>query len=122
MRLAHFSNVGLCCFCRFSKIYPIKGVATGCFAGVVDISTKWLSDIKMGICNGSIFMNREQCCWSAYDYENCTEWLLWSDVFHAKSDGAKYVANYFLYVILAGNLFDIAIKYYFCEKCYLFFG
>ena len=36
------------------------GAAAGCCAGLVDITTKWLADIKLGICTGSFFLNREQ--------------------------------------------------------------
>ena len=34
------------------------GIAAGLAAGVVDITTKWLSDLKLGICSESIFLNQ----------------------------------------------------------------
>lgn len=86
----------------------IIGGSAGCCAGIVDITTKWLADIKLGVCNGSMFLNQEQCCWSSYDPDwtaiSCPEWLEWSEIFNAKTDTAKYIANYFVYVMLACKL------------------
>ena len=85
------------------------GTMAGCCAGVVDITTKWLADIRLGVCRGSMFLNKEQCCWSStvpvpisdYDALNCSEWNDWSQIFGAESDSAKYIADYFVYVLLA---------------------
>lgn len=50
---------------------------TGVCAGVIDIGTSWMSDIKEGICRDAFWLNREQCCWSAndstFDEEGCTQ-------------------------------------------------
>merc|ERR1711892_339508 len=60
------------------------GIAAGLAAGIVDITTKWLSDLKLGLCSASIFLNQEQCCWGDYDIEdlaNCTQWKTWNQLF-----------------------------------------
>ena len=48
----------------------------GIVAGVIDIGTSWMSDLRFGICPEAFFFNKEQCCWSSnetfYDRHNCS--------------------------------------------------
>ena len=67
----------------------------GTCAGVIDIVTKWLSDIKLGVCNGKFWLNKESCCWSSFKNasfnknltivsvvsSDCPDWLTWSEIF-----------------------------------------
>ncbi|OUC47998.1 hypothetical protein D917_01307, partial [Trichinella nativa] len=39
----------------------------GVVAGLVDISTRWMSDLKEGVCPDAFWFDREHCCWSAND-------------------------------------------------------
>ena len=78
------------------------GIAAGLSAGIVDITTKWLSDLKLGICYESTFFNREQCCWdsNATVLENCTNWHNWNQIFKiADHSGGSYAINYVFYVV-----------------------
>jgi len=93
------------------------GIAAGCAAGLVDITTKWLSDLKLGLCYKSIFFNREQCCWDSKNpkIEDCESWRTWNQLFHVDSSGGSYVINYLFYVglsVLFGSL-CVTITYYF---------
>ena len=83
----------------------------------MDITTKWLSDLKLGLCYKSIFFNREQCCWDSKNpkIEDCESWRTWNQLFHVESAGGSYVINYLFYVglsVLFGSL-CVTITYYF---------
>ena len=79
---------------------PKLNLFLGTCAGVIDIVTKWLSDIKLGVCHGKFWLNKESCCWNAFtnasfDYNltetivslasaNCETWKTWSEIFGMK--------------------------------------
>lgn len=43
----------------------LVGVVTGTVAGIIDIGSSWMSDLKFGICPDAFWLNMEQCCWSS---------------------------------------------------------
>ena len=43
----------------------LVGLVTGTVAGIVDIGSSWMSDLKFGICPDAFWLNMEQCCWSS---------------------------------------------------------
>ncbi|VDP01675.1 unnamed protein product [Soboliphyme baturini] len=45
----------------------LVGIAAGCDAGIIDISTNWMTDLKEGVCPDAFWFDREHCCWSAND-------------------------------------------------------
>lgn len=45
----------------------LVGITAGVIAGMMDIGTYWLSDLKDGLCKEAFYMNKEQCCWAAND-------------------------------------------------------
>jgi chloride channel 3/4/5 len=56
----------------------VIGIASGCVAAAMDISTKWLSDLKQGYCTTNIALNRNFCCWNYVVKDECMEWVPWS--------------------------------------------
>ncbi|KAG8448095.1 hypothetical protein GDO86_015259 [Hymenochirus boettgeri] len=83
------------------------GLLAGSLAGLIDISSHWMTDLKEGICLPWFWFNHEQCCWQSTDVSfedrnNCPEWRSWSQLFLGKSEGAfPYILNYFMYVLWA---------------------
>lgn len=55
----------------------LVGIFTGVAAGIIDIGTSWMSDLKFGICPQAFWLNKEQCCWSysetTFDGGNCSQ-------------------------------------------------
>lgn len=43
----------------------LVGVVTGTVAGIIDIGSSWMTDLKFGICPDAFWLNMEQCCWSS---------------------------------------------------------
>jgi chloride channel 3/4/5 len=76
----------------------------GFAAGVIDIATRWLSDLKSGYCRGHLYLNQEQCCWSDNDHgideDNCTAW-------HDYGNPNTYGGHVLLFIMycLMGTLF-----------------
>ena len=67
----------------------LVGLATGFCAAFVDVGTDWLSDVKLGLCKSSFWLNKEFCCWAS-DSNNgvCTDFQPWSKaIFDRTSDG-----------------------------------
>ncbi|MEE6518366.1 hypothetical protein FKM82_029340 [Ascaphus truei] len=76
----------------------------GSLAGLIDISARWMTDLKEGICLLGFWFNHEQCCWKSEDTtfedrDKCPEWRTWSQLLLDQSEGAfPYILNYFIYV------------------------
>ncbi|KAG8571195.1 hypothetical protein GDO81_011551 [Engystomops pustulosus] len=83
------------------------GLFAGSLAGLIDISSHWMTDLKEGICVKWFWFNHEQCCWKSdnvtfNDRNNCPEWRSWSQLIIGQSEGGfAYMVNYFLYILWA---------------------
>nr|CAB3231573.1 H(+)/Cl(-) exchange transporter 4-like [Phallusia mammillata] len=85
----------------------LVGLAAGTCAGIIDIVTKWLTDIKLGVCTFAFYLNKESCCWMSESKnsltDNCTQWKTWSEIFGMteSNTSSTYVLNYFVYILMA---------------------
>ncbi|CAL4065808.1 unnamed protein product [Meganyctiphanes norvegica] len=82
----------------------LVAVIAGAVAGMIDIGTSWMSDLRFGICPEAFWFNKEQCCWSSnetfYDGDNCSSWYTWPEMFNHSSEGAgAYIISYIVYVL-----------------------
>lgn len=82
----------------------LVGVFAGAVAGMIDIGTSWMSDLRFGICPEAFWFNQEQCCWSSnetfYDGNNCSDWFSWPEVFgHTGGGAGAYVISYIFYIL-----------------------
>ena len=87
----------------------LVGLSCGLFAGVIDIGTDWMFDLKEGVCSSQIWLNKESCCWadnSSFTHDDCLQWKKWSEVFDASSYAGSYASNYFMF-ILSGIVFAL---------------
>lgn len=51
----------------------LVGLVTGTVAGIVDIGSSWMTDLKYGLCPEAFWLNMEQCCWSSNETSFGTE-------------------------------------------------
>jgi chloride channel 3/4/5 len=87
----------------------LVGILSGITAGVVDIGSTWLTDIKLGVCPSAFYLNQEQCCWSSEEVVvdtsgNCSDWVSWPEVFKMgklETGASPYAISYFCYAIVA---------------------
>ncbi|XP_068103795.1 H(+)/Cl(-) exchange transporter 5-like isoform X1 [Hyperolius riggenbachi] len=83
------------------------GLSAGSLAGLIDISSHWMTDLKEGICVEWFWFNHEQCCWQSAnvtfeDRNNCPEWRSWSQLILGQSEGGfPYILNYVMYILWA---------------------
>ncbi|XP_041358696.1 H(+)/Cl(-) exchange transporter 4-like isoform X2 [Gigantopelta aegis] len=83
----------------------LVGAATGVCAGIIDIGTTWMSDLKGGICTEAFWLNKEQCCWTGNDTTfddegGCNQWYTWSKLFHLAGPGS-YIISYLFFILWA---------------------
>ena len=71
-------------------VVTIVGATIGLLAAALNITTEWLSDVKLGYCTTAFYLNEQFCCYGADN--GCEEWKRWS------SFG---LINYLLYFIFS---------------------
>ncbi|KAJ3266767.1 hypothetical protein HDU77_010147 [Chytriomyces hyalinus] len=55
------------------------GIATGLTAGVIDVSSIWLNDMKEGYCSAGFYLSKKFCCWHRPENDyTCQEWIPWT--------------------------------------------
>lgn len=85
----------------------LVGLVTGSVAGIIDIGSSWMSDLKFGLCPEAFWLNKEQCCWSSNetsfeDSGNCSQWLTWSEVMGSNKEGfMAYTLGYVFFIAWA---------------------
>ncbi|KAL3315962.1 H(+)/Cl(-) exchange transporter 3 [Cichlidogyrus casuarinus] len=88
------------------------GVIVGIIAGVIDIGSNWLSDIRQGVCVNAFWFNREQCCWSS-NTDTC-QWRSWAQLFaQHPSAGLSFFVGYlffFVWALLFAGLCVLLVK------------
>lgn len=74
----HKCSCMLLCVSSSSWTFNLRMVfnCTGAVAGMIDIGTSWMADLRFGICPEAFWFNQEQCCWSSnetfYEGDNCS--------------------------------------------------
>ncbi|CAG8626748.1 4929_t:CDS:10 [Ambispora leptoticha] len=81
------------------------GLASGILAGMIDITSAWLSDLKEGYCSSAFYLNRKFCCW---DDQACSEWVTWNKGLQAKSSLSEFWTNYVFYVVFSTLFASVA--------------
>ncbi|EFE44888.1 hypothetical protein TRV_00329 [Trichophyton verrucosum HKI 0517] len=85
-------------------VLVMTGLAVGLLAGCIDITSRWLADIKVGYCKsgvegGKFYLNRSFCCWGYDDPANCKHWISWHDAFKISSKAGGFVAEYMVFIM-----------------------
>ncbi|XP_078403169.1 H(+)/Cl(-) exchange transporter 5 isoform X2 [Cetorhinus maximus] len=82
----------------------LVGLMAGAIAGLIDMASHWMTDLKEGVCLVGFWYNHEHCCWTSSETtfeqrDKCPQWKSWSELFLDQSEGAgAYILNYFMYV------------------------
>ncbi|XP_032835610.2 H(+)/Cl(-) exchange transporter 4 [Petromyzon marinus] len=97
-------------------VVTLVGISAGALAGLIDIVSDWLSDVKEGVCVGELWYNREQCCWDSNETtfeerDSCPKWRSWAQLMLGDATGpGAYTLDYTLYVVLAVLLAVAAVS------------
>ncbi|CAD6198725.1 unnamed protein product [Caenorhabditis auriculariae] len=93
----------------------LVGLAAGATAGIIDISARWMSDLKNGVCADRFWLDREHCCWSANDtvYKDydCKAWTKWPWMFdfYNQSSAIFGILDFLFYVGWAVAMSTLAV-------------
>lgn len=85
----------------------LVGLVTGTVAGIIDIGSSWMTDLKYGLCPEAFWLNKEQCCWSSNetsfdDTGNCSQWYSWAEVMGSSKEGfMAYTIQYVFFIVWA---------------------
>ncbi|CAG8506984.1 4797_t:CDS:10 [Paraglomus occultum] len=77
----------------------LVGIVAGILAGIIGVTSEWLSDIKEGYCSTAFYLNRKFCCWELDDA--CADWVPWNEALQAKSSRSIFWTNYIFYIIFS---------------------
>ncbi|ODV91422.1 hypothetical protein CANCADRAFT_3125 [Tortispora caseinolytica NRRL Y-17796] len=69
--------------CQTWIVLTLVGMTIGLIAGILNIVTSWLSDIKVGYCSRGFYLNKTFCCWGL-GLESCNDWHTWTSFFPIK--------------------------------------
>uniref|UniRef100_A0A8C2FTU2 Chloride channel protein n=1 Tax=Cyprinus carpio TaxID=7962 RepID=A0A8C2FTU2_CYPCA len=85
----------------------LVGLMAGALAGGIDISARWMTDLKEGVCLNGLWFNHEHCCWNSnkttfQERDKCPNWKSWAELIVGTNDGPfAYIMNYLMYVCWA---------------------
>ncbi|KAI9202265.1 chloride channel [Polychytrium aggregatum] len=79
----------------------LVGITTGWLAGLIDVCTGWLNDIKEGYCTAGFYLNRKFCCWHIGENAVCDEWLTWNAAARSQSSFGGWMAGCILFIAWA---------------------
>ena len=84
-------------------VLTIVGVFVGINAACMSIMTEYLSDVKLGYCSTSWYLNSQFCCMES-DVEPCSEWRPWS------SFGIFSYLAYIFYAVSLASICAFLVK------------
>ncbi|KAH6604276.1 chloride channel 3 [Trichoderma cornu-damae] len=81
----------------------LTGLAVGVIAALIDITTDWLGDIKLGFCasgpeGGHFYLNKNFCCYGYDQGSKCAGWRFWSEALGIRSAAGKWFIEYFFFL------------------------
>ncbi|UKZ81282.1 hypothetical protein TrVFT333_009054 [Trichoderma virens FT-333] len=81
----------------------LTGLAVGVIAALIDITTDWLGDIKLGFCTsgpegGHFYLNKNFCCLGYDQGSKCAGWRFWSEALGIHSGAGKWFIEYFFFL------------------------
>ena len=90
----------------------LAGFFMGLIAVAVEICTKFVSSIRIGVCTGYFWLNKELCC--PAEGEGCAEFVTWGDFFGGANERHRYFTDLCAYVAL-GTMFA-GLSSLFCKN------
>ena len=76
-------------------LFNLLGIVTGFLAGIINISSEWLSDIKNGFCTQDYYLNERFCCW--LEETNCRTWKSWDQALGLSNSAGGWWIDYFMF-------------------------
>jgi chloride channel 3/4/5 len=76
----------------------ISGILMGLMAVMIEIGTVFVSTIRVGVCSGYFWLNRELCC--PQGEEDCDTFVTWGELLGGPAGRHRFITSYVMYVLL----------------------
>jgi chloride channel 3/4/5 len=89
----------------------LTGLAVGTIAAVINVTTDWLGDLKLGYCSsgpegGHFYLNRNFCCYGYDRGSHCVGWNTWGEALGASAAAGRWTVGYIFF-----TLFSVFLAY-----------
>ncbi|KAG6266503.1 hypothetical protein E4U47_005748 [Claviceps purpurea] len=90
-------------------ILVLTGLLVGAIAAVIDVTSDWLGDLKLGFCSsgpegGRFYLNKSFCCYGYDQGSKCAGWKYWSEALGVRAAAGKWTIEYLFYLIFSISL------------------
>ena len=87
-------------------ILILTGIATGCLAAGIQVTTNWLGDLKTGFCSGGMdggafYLSKASCCLGYDQGSKCLGWSSWGEAMGVHSSGGKWFLEYLFFILFS---------------------
>lgn len=87
----------------------LTGLAVGAIAALINITTDWLGDLKLGYCSsgpegGHFYLNKSFCCYGYDQGSKCTGWKSWGEALGAHAGAGKWIIEYIFFLFLSVSI------------------
>lgn len=84
----------------------LTGLAVGAIAALINVTTDWLGDLKLGFCSsgpegGHFYLNKSFCCYGYDQGSKCTGWRSWGEALGVQASGGKWIIEYIFFLSLS---------------------
>lgn len=87
-------------------VLVLTGMLVGAIAAGIDVTTEWLSDLKLGYCSsgpegGHFYLNKGFCCYGYDQGSKCDGWKSWGEAVGVSSAGGKWFVEYLFFIVFS---------------------
>ncbi|OAA79640.1 voltage-gated chloride channel [Akanthomyces lecanii RCEF 1005] len=84
----------------------LTGLAVGAIAALINITTDWLGDLKLGYCSsgpegGHFYLNKSFCCYGYDQGSKCDGWKSWGEALGVHAVAGRWVIEYIFFSFLS---------------------
>lgn len=87
-------------------ILILTGLAVGAIAAIINVTTDWLGDLKLGFCSsgpegGHFYLNKGFCCYGYDQDAHCAGWKSWSESLGVHAAGGQWFIEYIFFLVFS---------------------
>lgn len=84
----------------------LTGLAVGAIAALINITTDWLGDLKLGYCasgpeGGHFYLNKSFCCYGYDQGSKCNGWRSWGEALGVHAVAGRWIIEYIFFSFLS---------------------
>lgn len=84
----------------------LTGLAVGAVAALINVTTDWLGDLKLGYCSsgpegGHFYLNKSFCCYGYDQGSKCIGWKSWSEALGVHASAGRWIVEYLFFLVFS---------------------